>query len=213
MKDLRLFRMLMTPSPSSFVVCCLFAALTLLASSWSQLSSLPLLAPYISGDYSFTRLFQDLNGGLSDLFSSNLAYNIAVIVFAIIFGISVYFVAENVRHMVNEAYTTYNEMEYASDERSRMAVERSVGLRVVLRAATAFVWFAYVLFFLNIIVPYCTSLVSKGQHLFDASPVHIVLAFVLLTLAAHLHVIFVRLVVLRPRLFGIEDVMVGRGGH
>lgn len=212
MKDARLFVTLVTPSPISFIISFLFSGLVLLGASWSGLRSYPTISPFLSGDYSFSRLLHDANVWLSDLFSSDLSYNIAVIVFAVLFGGCVYFMVQSIRHILSEARTTLDEMEY-SDQRSKEAIERSLGLRFVLRLSTAVVWLGYTIFFFNGVLPFCSSLISKGSSMGSFSPLKTLIAFALLVVTCHLHVIFVRLIALRPRLFGLQDVVIGRGGH
>ena len=113
--------------------------------------------------------------------------------------------------MVREAQITLDEMEYA-DARSKQAIGRSVRLRMGLRAASTLAWFGYTLFFFNGILPYCASLMGSGSVSATLSLKNL-LAFLILLAATHLHIIFVRLLVLRPRLFGNVTVSVGRGGH
>jgi hypothetical protein len=211
-KDARLFVTLITPSPSSFILSCLFASLVLLGSSWSALRAQPMLAPFLSGDYSFSRLLHDINEALSSVFSSDLSYNIAVIIFAALFGLCVYFTVVSIRRVVSDARITLQEIGY-SDPRGKENLERSVVLRVGLRAATAFIWFCYLLLFLRVFLPLCASLVDKGSATASFSPTGSLLALVILLAGCHLHVIFARLLALRPRLFGLQDVLVGRGGH
>jgi hypothetical protein len=211
-KESRLFIRLITPSPLSFVISCFFAGLILLAASWTYLRTQHFFNTYLSGDYGFNSVFHQINLSLGKTFDSDLSYNIAVICFAVLVGLGVYAIAESVRHMIAEAHTVLEEVEYA-DQRNKTIIERSLSIRVGLRALSAFVWLSYTIFFFNGILPYCASFISKGTgDLVVLASIRNFLAFVLLLLATHMHVVFVRLIILRPRVFGGTDA-IGRGGH
>jgi len=146
-------------------------------------------------------------------FNSNLSYNIAVICFALLFGLAIYAVVESIRHMMAEARATLTEVAYA-DRVSKGSIERTLGLRIGLRAVSAFIWLGYTIFFFEAILPFCASFILKGtEHTPILSSVRNLLAFVLLLLATHMHVLFIRLLVLRPRLFGSSDIYLSSGGH
>lgn len=210
MKESRLFIALVTPSPISFALSCLFALLVLLGSSWSYLRDQPFFATYLSGDYGFNSLLETFNAALSRAFDSDLSYNIAVLCFALLFGLGAYAAIASFRHMVREAQITLDEMEYA-DARSKQAIERSIRLRMGLRTASTLAWLGYAVFFFNGLLPYCAMLTGSSSVTATLS-LRNLLAFLLLLAATHLHVIFVRLLVLRPRLFG-NGASIGRGGH
>jgi hypothetical protein len=183
-----------------------------MAASWSYLRTQHFFSTYLSGDYGFSSILHQLNLALGKAFDSNLAYNIAVICFAIIVGLGVYAITESVRHMLSEAHTALEEVEYAN-QFNKSTVERSYGIRIGLRALSAFVWLGYAIFFFNGLLPYCASFISKGTaNVVVLASIRNFLAFALLLLATHIHIIFMRLIVLRPRLFNSGD-MIGRGGH
>lgn len=202
---------MVTPSSLSFILSCLFALLVLLGSSWSYLREQPFFATYLSGEYGFGSLITELNAALSRLLDSDLSYNIAVICFAALVGLGAYTAIASFRHMVAEAQVTLDEMEYA-DARSKQVIEHSVRLRMGLRAISALVWLGYTLVYFNGILPYCASLIGADSVGATVSLKNF-WAFLLLLAATHLHVIFVRLLVLRPRVFGDGATAIGRGGH
>ena len=202
----------MSPSPLSFVLSSLFAGLVLLGASWHYLQTLSFFETYLSGHYGFSSLLSELNTALSGLFSSNLSYNIAVICFAILFGLGVYALVASWRHMLYSAHTTFDEVGFA-DQRSKRLIQKSLELRIGLRAVSAFVWLGYAFFFFNDIIPYCASFITEvSQPEAALASVRNLLAFLLLVLSVHIHVIFIRLIVLRPRLFS-DGFGIGRGGH
>jgi hypothetical protein len=208
-KESRLLATLLTPSPLSFILSCLCAALVVVGISWASLQSQSFLSPYLSGEYGFTSILHGLNVMLGTAFNSDLSYNIAVICFAALFGLGVYTTIASMRHIVNEAHVTLDEMEYA-DKRNKGAIGKSLGLRLGLRCVSGVVWLGYAIIFFNGILPFCSSLISTGST--QLISLRSLAAFGLLFLAVHVHIIFVRLIALRPRLFGAYDV-IGHGGH
>lgn len=212
-KDYRLLAALLLPSTASFVFSCVVAGMALLGASWSYLQAQPLFGTYFSGKYGFGTLLSQLNTALGDALDSDLAYNIAVICFAVLFGLGVYAVITSVRHMADEARTTLNEVDYA-DQRTRQVLERSLIVRVVVRGFCGLMWLSYALIYFNGILPFCSSFIAAGsEQALAAASVRNIVAFILLLVATHIHVIFVRLIVLRPRVFGSGSGFIGRGGH
>jgi hypothetical protein len=211
-KDTRLLALLLLPSPLSLILSALLTALVLLGANWSYLQAQPFFATYLSGEYGFGSLLSKFNATLGNALNSDLAYNGAVICFAILFGLGVYALAISFRHVVLEAQATLDKVEYA-DQRAKRTLERSLGLRIGVRALSTLVWFGYALFFFNGLLPYCVTLVTGGvQEQIILVALRNVLAGVLLLLTIHVHVIFVRLIALRSRLFGVSG-NVGQGGH
>lgn len=211
-KETRLFALLVSPSALSFTLTCLFALVVLIGASWSYVSSLPFFSTYLSGSYGFSSLLHELNIALGAAFNSNLSYNIAVICFALLVGLTIYIFVESIRHMVSEAHTAINEINYAGQ--AARSVERTIGLRIGLRAASAFVWLGYTILFFEAILPFCASIITKADG--DTPPmvaVRNLVLFIILLLASHIHVLFIRLLVLRPRLFGSRNGYIGKGGH
>jgi len=179
--------------------------------SWSYVSNLPFFSTYLSGHYGFSSLLHELNLALGAAFNSNLSYNIAVICFAVLVGLAIYAMVESIRHMMADAHTALSEVNYA-DSRNRGQIEQTLGLRIGLRAVSAFVWLGYTIFYFEAILPYCASLIQKTTMASSTvASARNLSAFLLLLLATHLHVLFIRLIVLRPRLF--DTSFIGRGGH
>lgn len=191
----------------------LFAGITLSAASWPYLQTQYFFMTYLSGDYGLTSLFKDINIVLGQTLNSPLSYNIAVLVFAALVGLGVYTVMESLRHMLSDAMAAIEEVEYA-DASSKRAIARALEVRIGLRIITGFVWLGYSIMFFNILIPalvtYAVSTPADGTF---GSSIRNLLAFSVILLGFHIHVICMRLLVLRPRLFGGENIVVGRGGH
>lgn len=204
----------MQPSLLSFVISALAAGITLSAASWPYQQNKPLFMTYLSGDYGITSIFKDINIVMGQTLNSPLAYNIAVLIFAGLVGITVFTVMESIRHMLRDAISAIEEVEYA-DANSKRAVEHAIEVRIGLRVLTAFIWIGYSVIFFNILIPalvaYVVGTPASGGML-DGVFRNIV-AFTIIFLGFHIHVICMRLLVLRPRLFAGDTSFIGRGGH
>jgi len=131
-----------------------------------------------------------------------LPYNVIVVGFALFVGLIVFVTLEGVRHMHQEMDDTFDQVKFANAQ-SKQAMEKSIETRIGLKAVVGIAWLGYSLFYFNTLIPLCTTIVAKSTtHAPLAGPASNLLAFVLLLVATHLHVIFARLLVLRPRLFG-----------
>jgi hypothetical protein len=166
------------------------------------------LASYFSGDYGLNLLFQRINVILGAALNSSLAYNVAAVTFAALVGLSIYVVVASFQYMVTEAQVIRDEIEF-TNQAVRHRVEAILGLRLGLRAAGLLAWSLYSVFFFNIIVPYCVALTTAGAD-GNVGSTHWLAAVLLLLAASHIHVIFMRLLALRPRVFDAADTLVGR---
>ncbi|HSX30597.1 MAG TPA: hypothetical protein VLE99_01650 [Candidatus Saccharimonadales bacterium] len=82
-------------------------------------------------------------------------------------------------------------------------------LRATVRMAVAVLWTIYIVIFVGRILPFCITQSRVGiatiGHAGQAR--HIVLSYAILLTALHLHIVFVRLILLRPRVFGGADIL------
>ena len=203
----------MQPSLLSFIITTLAAGITLSAASWPYQQNKPLILTYLAGDYGITSLFKDINIAFGQTLNSPLAYNIAVLIFAGLVGITVYTVMESMRHMLRNAISAIEEVEYA-DASSKRAVEHAIEVRIGLRVLTTLIWIGYSVIFFNIIIPTLVTYVvgTPASGAVDGALRNII-AFAVIFLGFHIHVICMRLLVLRPRVFIGDSSFIGRGGH
>lgn len=203
----------MQPSLLSFVISALAAGITLSAASWPYQQNKPLFMTYLSGDYGITSIFKDINVVLGQTLNSPLAYNIAVLIFAGLVGLTVFTVMESMRHMLRDAISAIEEVEYA-DASSKRAVEHAIEVRIGLRVLTTLIWIGYSVIFFNLIIPALVSYVvgTPASGAVDGA-FRNVIAFAIIFLGFHVHVICMRLLVLRPRVFEGDTSFIGRGGH
>lgn len=188
------------------------------AANWSYISPHSGLYDYLFGPYGLVTVLQNSSNALSavnGVFSSPAAYNVAVAAFAILIGLLVYVFLEGMDHIAADTTGALHEAAYVSDAAAQKTLKHEVKLRAGLRLITLLIWICYLIFFARVIVPFCIIVARIGNtQLLSADTIISVLSGALvLFLAFHVHTIFMRLLVLRPRLFGGENVVVGRGGH
>lgn len=216
--QLRLLRLLLQPSLLSFTLSSFTAAGILVVATWSHVSSHNLLYGYLFGQYGLTTIlkespntFSAINTAFSS--SSSIAYDIAIGVFAVLVGLLVYALLQSLDHMLADAGDALQEIAYAG-EPVKKSVKKEVGLRLGLRVINCIVWCVYWIFFVNVLLPLCL-VVAKTAGDSGVMPArwpewtYTLLGFSLLLLTLHLHVIFLRLLVLRPRVFGGENIVAG----
>lgn len=188
-------------------------------SSWSYIKPDSGLYDYLFGPYGLTTIMQNSTNALSavnGVFSSPAAYNVAVALFALFIGLLVYVFLEGMDHVATKTSSAFQEVELINDKVIKKKAEHQAELRLGLRIATLIVWVLYLIFFARVIVPACmlVARLDTSQYMLTwhnvLSPL---VSLVLLFIAMHVHVICMRLLVLRPRMFGGDSVIVGRGGH
>jgi hypothetical protein len=202
---------LLTPSFSSTIIVGLLSFLVLGSSGWSYVHKKQLFSDSIFGVYSFKDLlFGDNAWTIQDtLLRGKYTYFVLVIVAAIVVGMSVYGVLQGLGAAM---HTTSDELHQMQDHTHR-GVASEAFKRLMVRICSMCGWGIYIAIFLSSIVPITIVMVQAGLDGLDSfrpsTTTYFLLAFALLSLSLHLHVIFARLCALRVRLFGgdmeVED--------
>lgn len=201
-KQSHLFVLLIRPSWISFTACCLGTTLVLAAAFWPTIHDQATINAYLSTDYGLNALLDDFNTLLGTAWNSKLFYNVLVICFATLVGLLVYVGSESFRHMFAQTRATFTDISEATPQ-NRRHIATHLGVRIGLRVATAALWFIYILLFFRIVLPFCAAMVSRSTGAEGLTQLASNFwVFALLLAASHVHIIFVRLLVLRPRLFG-----------
>lgn len=134
---------------------------------------------------------------------STLAYNITAVGFAILVGLTIYSIVIGFQYMHAEALLMRDEIQFAS-KAIRRRVEAKLGLRLFLQIASVLSLILYSAFFFNAILPYSLSLMSPVNP-DTAHQAGWLESIAILFVALHIFCIFIRLLVLRPRLFTSAD--------
>ena len=215
MRPHRLATLLTIPSVLSASLALTASLLVLGAANWSYATPASQLYAYLYGQYGLATIFEHSSNALAavnGVFSSPGGYNIAVVLVALFIGALIYVLLEGIDHLTAEASSSIHLVEQTSDASIRRYMKQQLEKRIGLRIAALCVWIIYLIFFARVIVPFCLLTGRIDINHFMTSDILGPLgALVLLTLSMHIHVILMRLLVLRPRLFGGDDVLIGHG--
>ena len=211
MRQRQLFKLLILPSYGSGIATFVVSLVFLGYSAWLFISNNQLFYGAIFGPYGVkTLVWQNslaLNSWQQLLFSSSIAYYIALLGVAIIVGMTVFTVLQAFGFLVRGSSELLHE---ALDVRRRTS--RELFYRLALRVVAIVGWGMYLSAFFSSILPTILSANQVGieriqaQEYFGA--VDSIGAFLGLILALHMHVIFLRTVLLKARVFGGEDDVV-----
>lgn len=216
MYQLGLLGLLLRPSLLSFTASSILAAIVTIVANWSRIGANNPLYDYLFGADGLTTSLQNKSNtftAISAIFDSSAAYDVAIIIFAILIGLLVYALLQSVDHMLAGAGDTLQEISSGNDS-MRHLVKKEVRLRLSLRLINFLVWSIYWVFFIRVVLPASLIVGQTNQNdilnLSGPNWGYTLLSFGFLFLSLHLHVIFMRLLLLRPRVFGGEDVIVDR---
>ncbi len=208
--------LLLRPSLLSSTACSLFVAAVLASANWSFIHKTIPFYEYFFGPEGLVTVLQSNQGGGSAighaLTSKSAGHNAAILGGALLAGIATYIAIRLILGMIGGISMTLREMQ-AVDTPAKHQVEHELVKRVSVRMLVVFVWFAYVYIFIKVILPFCilasrVGLDDKNQLIEGIG--YVLFAVSLLFVSTHLHVVMARLFLLRPRVFGSEEVVLAR---
>lgn len=135
--------------------------------------------------------------------SNNIVSNLPLLLFWALVGFVVYLFAINIVSSVKGAAELKNEIEnYTNLNRRQIVLE--VLQKLLIRLIVLLVWVPYINLFFHQLVPYVATLgVVASLHLLSVTGVSCtLLALIVLFVGLHVHAILLRLLVLKPRVFG-----------
>lgn len=213
MEQLRLFGLLLRPSLLSGSICFGAATFVLGVSFWSYATRFDFISDVLFGQNGITASLRDAVDN-SDVFSqvfndATIMYGIAIFLAAVATGFIVYIVlelSERVISNVSESYLSF----FDTDAYLRKISERELLVKIMLRTFVLVAWFLYTIFFNQVLLPFCilTAKIDVGSVDIMNQLSFSALGYALFLLGLHLHVIFLRLFVLKPRVFGGEQEII-----
>jgi hypothetical protein len=194
-----LFLSLFTPSWLSFIIAVvsgLTLTLSVIASVTYQSSPLRLeVIAYKSTHGTTYHVTQ--TGILANPFIANLP----LIAFWAIVGIAVYFFTINTFRAISSTAALKEELDYVNVNRHDLVL--SAVEQLAVHIVVLVLWVAYLVFFLHVIIPYCinVAIVAAGDIGALQALGYALFATIVMMVAMHIHAVFLRLLVLRPRVF------------
>lgn len=207
MRQLQLFVLLLQPSVFSFAVAALASGALLAVGNWSGIANSRLLYDYLSIGNILGTTPEGFTTFLDALLGGRAAYLFVTLALAATVSLLVYLFLDSIENMVN-GFLTSNVRVRSLSERGQQRILAEMITHIIFRAAAFLAWGMYTALFVMVIVPYLVyvfgSATADLSHMQwrEALP-----AWILAWLALHVHVIFLRLFLLRPRVFGGEDVV------
>jgi hypothetical protein len=204
--DRRFAGLLLRPSFFTSVINTIGTAVILGVANWSDMLQKFFIYDYLFGDTGLvTQLNHNQDGTVStggSLFGGAIGYNILILGTALFVGLVVYIVLQVLGRVANDASATWESL-HAQTENGIRAIAR----RSVIRILVAVSWLIYLVMFIKIILPFCILASQVGiRELWSVQGFgYIAFGAVVLWITLHIHAIFLRLIFLRPRVFGGND--------
>ena len=174
--------------------------------TWGYISRSQLFYDYLFGSFGVvTALLRapDMFAVMQSTLNSPITYTIFIFLCAVIVALLVYALLEGFKRVAGETSTMW--YEFTAHTASASEELRETLTRLSIRAISFVCWALYILFFVNALIPFCSLLLQMSIQAIAASNllgwVAGLAAFSFLAIGLHLHVTFLRLSFMRPRLF------------
>jgi hypothetical protein len=214
MNERPLFKLLLLPSFLSGMVTFLISISVLGYSAWLYTTSNQLLYNYLSGPYGLqSYVLQNslqFSAIKSILFASPISYYIVLVGVALVIGMTVFVFLQIATSIVRGSTTMVEEALDHGPGSGRIKLQ--LLYRLFLRILSVGGWVIYLAFFVSSLAPFTVLVLQGGIDAIQAQNyeggVMCLAALLALMLALHLHVVFARLSLLRPRIYGGEDEVI-----
>lgn len=140
------------------------------------------------------------------IFATGILGNSLIFAFWLVAGILVYVLAVDIIKGLKSTIETEQELTYVHLNRS--AFLKYTLTRLFIRLITIIVWAVYIYEFIHKILPFAIylSIVASGSGSITHMPVYVISGIAIVALAVHIHLILLRLVLLRPRVFNNQII-------
>lgn len=205
MRKVRLFFILITPSPFSLIATIVCALLFVIYVNWANLSDNTLIYRTIFGPEGFSAYVWKNTGSIwqwiSQFFSSTIGYYVSLVVLAILIGIAFYTMLQIATYSIKGAVHYFERVELTSTPTGIIEIFLKLWIRSI--ALVGVVLFSAVL--AGTIIPTIEALIDRGSSLLGAFQItgfiQYGIGFLLSSVSLHMFVIFLRILMLRPRVF------------
>ena len=209
---------LLRPSLLSGAVCLLAAIAVPIIVNWSDIMDKLPFQDYFFGPYGTVTELQKMTGMEQHVAvlgktvtNEQLHHVLTVVGLTVAIAIGLFIAVRALMHLAGTISTTLKELS-AADTPAKREVEHEIGRRFIMRMVVAGVWSIYILLFFQAVVPFAILAsqigLAEGRAV-NTGVYYLLFAGLLLFFTIHVHVIMMRLLLLRPRIFGGQDVIVG----
>ncbi len=208
--DTKQLRMLLQPSTSSTISVIILSILIYVVAILTYATKSGLIYRYLFGPNSSAELIKsshDTVSALNNTVFGNPTLN-KVLYFAMwmLLGLIVYIILFSFIRSVSSAAEDIEETTYTNiDPKGGW---HAIALRAGIRAAIIVFWLIYWIFFIRILVPFSvlSAKIGVGNMPHATGFIYSLLGIIVLILSLHLHVICMRLIALKVRLFDSADI-------
>jgi hypothetical protein len=208
MQQKKLVTVLLEPSLSSailgFIICLLFIILGLLP----IVKSTTLYQEYMNGFNSPAYIIGSSKNGItaltSTIFANKQVNELLFVLFWAIIGLFIYLILTPILTGVKNTVDTVDELTYVNSQKSQ--VINTFTYRLLLRITIFILWVVLIFVTAKFIIPFCALCIQAGGFLSQiTSYSYLATAFIILAATWHVHVIFLRLLLLHVRIYGGEE--------
>lgn len=213
MQRFRLALLFIRPSVFSFTATLIVAGIIIAIMSWSYITTMPFVQDYLFGKNGASTILTKtpdlLSASRSVLFSQPASYNAFIFIGAAIIGTVVFIVLQLFTRAATDVSDIFKQIHQAQGE-TKKELEQEIELRIGFRAAMVLLWIGYIIIFVKLLLPYIILIEQFGVTNFATATGwgYGLLGFGLLAASLHVHIIFMRLMLLRPRVFGGQNLLV-----
>jgi hypothetical protein len=201
---------LLTPSLLSGISTLLISVLALVFASWSYSVGSGAVYDFLFGPNSSGELIQTSRSTISafgdTVFGNPTLNKILYLAFWMFVGLIVYLILFVIIKGTSSAAEEVQETGYANVNRTGQL--KMFGVRAGIRLLVAVAWFVYSIFFIKILLPFSvlSARVGAGQLPQLSGWLYGIMGLLVLAVSLHIHVIFLRLVLLRVRVSGSVEL-------
>jgi len=202
---LKQLAVLLSPSFLSGSLCVSSSIIVLLGATWSYSVGTGAVYNFLFGPGSSAELISSSRTSISvffnTVFGNSILNKTLYFGFWMMVGLIVYVIIMGLIHGTSTAVRDVEEVTYTNVKKHDKY--KTFGLRIGIHLLVAVAWALYCVFFVKIFFPFSILAARVGfvQLPHITGWLYSPLSFVILTLSLHIHVIFIRLVVLRLRLY------------
>ncbi len=208
MYQLRLFKLLLEPSLLSGLGSLVAACVMVIVPNMAYLQTQSFVYDIFYGPHGLATTLQNAQGSVEGigaaLSETPFTYLFGMFVLSVLAGAITFAVLQGLHRLFVDVAEPVKEVRIAGSSRS--SVEKEIGIRVGLRIISFAAWCIYWFATVKILWPFCV--LTFGAGLLEFTTLQglsaIALSVGLMTIGLHLHIVFLRLTLLKPRAFGGE---------
>lgn len=215
MRKLAFTGIILQPSITSSMLVIILGALVFINSIINLSGSNDLLFKLLLGSDTSVELLDTTKStvsSLSEVILNNPTVNkLLFFSFWFLVGMTVYAFISGAGSSIDAVQKLHEDEQLLHMQKKKL--QREWVLKLLLRASALFAWIIFITIFMKLLLPFSVlSFQVAGSGGFSFSTITTgLLGFVVLTLALHLHVVFLRSVLLRPRVIGGMDDILAAG--